>query len=106
MLAASAFAAPNVGNPGQKGSLLIFPLIHVRSTATIVHISNNSPTRSVIVLCHYLNQQSQRLNFSFLLTPKQAVMWDVASGDGEGIGPLPLVPPPAGRSLATRGSVS
>lgn len=51
-----AFAAQNVASTSQKGSLLIFPLIDVRTEdtrTTLIDISNDQNT-GVEVACWYL----------------------------------------------------
>jgi hypothetical protein len=93
----SAFAAQNVANTSQKGSLLKFPLIDVRSadsTTTVIHISNDQNV-DVNLNCIYVNERKDRTDFHFLISHKGTVSWDVLSGKGEGdTGPLsfPLFP--------------
>jgi hypothetical protein len=81
-----AFAAQNVANTSQKGSLLKFPLIDVRSedrTTTVIHISNDQ-NADVNVNCIYVNERKDRTDFHFLISHKGTVSWDVLSGKGEG----------------------
>ena len=85
-----AFAAQNVANTSQKGSLLIFPLIDVRTenaATTIVDISNDANT-SVHLECSYINDEKGRVDFDFSLSPKGSLSWDVLTHSGE------LTPPP------------
>jgi hypothetical protein len=78
----SAFAAQNVGNTSQKGSLLIFPLIEVTpGWDTIVRISNDANT-GVDVTCYYINERKGRRDFHFRLTRKQPIWFSVANHSG------------------------
>jgi hypothetical protein len=72
----SAFAAQNVGNTSQKGSLLIFPNIDIDSGDTIVRISNDANT-GVDVTCYYINERKGRRDFHFKMTRKQPVWFSV-----------------------------
>ncbi len=78
LAASSAFAAQNVANTSQKGSLLIWPLITVDHSDpndpqdTIVEISNDA-NASIHVECEYVNEEKGRVNFDFELTAKQTV---------------------------------
>jgi len=88
-LAGSAFAAQNVANTSQKGSLLVWPLITVDSTTTtttdtLIEISNDA-TSAVHVECEYINERKGRVNFDFNLTAKQTVSWDVGTLAGDGV---------------------
>jgi hypothetical protein len=86
-----AFAAQNVANTSQKGSLLKFPLIDIRSAdgaTTVIHISNDQ-NATVNVNCIYVNERKDRTDFHFFISHKGTVSWDVLSGKGEGdTGPL------------------
>lgn len=87
LAASSAFAAQNVANPSQKGSLLKWPYITVDPTDgddTIIEISNDG-IKSVHVECEYINEAKGRVNFDFNLTAKATASWDVGtlSGDNE-----------------------
>jgi hypothetical protein len=100
-LAGSAFAAQNVANTSQKGSLLIWPLITVDQylpggsrTNTVIEISNDANLK-VHVECMYVNERKGRVNFDFNLTPKQTVSWDVYNLNGDGVHP-PHFPTNAG----------
>jgi hypothetical protein len=92
-----AFAAQNVANTSQKGSLLKFPNIDVRdedSATTTIEISNDLNI-GVNLTCVYVNEKKDRTDFHFFISHKGTVSWDVLSGKGEGdIGPLsfPLFP--------------
>jgi len=92
LLASSAFAAQNVGNTSQKGSLLIFPYIVVISdtgegardgTYTLVHISNAGPS-TVKLQCIWMNEQKVRVNFDLVLTAKGSALIDARTGEVEG----------------------
>jgi hypothetical protein len=94
LAASSAFAAQNVANTSQKGSLLIWPLITVdQSTGppqdTLVEISNDA-TSSIHVECEYVNEEKGRVNFDFELSAKQTVSWDVLTQNGDHVAPAPF----------------
>jgi hypothetical protein len=85
LAAPSAFAAQNVANTSQKGSLLIFPRIDVRPDLryrTIIRITNDAYA-AVNLKCYYVNHTKGRNDFQFTLTKKQAVIWDAATGEGD-----------------------
>ena len=83
----SAFAAQNVANTSQKGSLLIWPLITVdKGETTLIEISNDA-NRTVHVECEYVNEQKGRVNFDFDLSAKQTGSWDVYSTKGDQVSP-------------------
>jgi hypothetical protein len=84
--ASSAFAAQNVANPSQKGSLLIWPNIQVGAFDTIVEISNDA-TATVHVECEYVNEFKGRVNFDFDLTGKETASWDVKTRAGDQVNP-------------------
>jgi hypothetical protein len=78
----SAFAAQNVGNTSQKGSLLIFPVINVEpGSDTIVRISNDANT-GVDVTCYYINERKGRRDFHFRMTRKQPIWFSVKNHSG------------------------
>lgn len=93
--ASSAFAAQNVANTSQKGSLLIWPAINVDHTNpsnpmdTIVELSNDA-NASIHVECEYVNEEKGRVNFDFELTAKQTVSWDVWTQVGDHVNPPPF----------------
>jgi len=88
--ASSAFAAQNVANTSQKGSLLIWPKISIDTNVdTIVEISNDS-TVSVHVECKYVNEAKGRANFDFDLTGKATASWDVRTQAGDHVSPPPF----------------
>jgi hypothetical protein len=73
----SAFAAQNVGNTSQKGSLLIFPQIDVSpGWDTIVRISNDANT-GVDLTCYYMNERKGRRDFHIRLMRKQPIWFSV-----------------------------
>jgi hypothetical protein len=78
----SAFAAQNVGNTSQKGSLLIFPNIDVSpGWDTIVRISNDANT-GVDLTCYYMNERKGRRDFHIRLTRKQPIWFSVGLHSG------------------------
>jgi len=90
LFSTAAFAAQNVANTSQKGSLLMFPLIDVRTTdsaTTIIDISNDQ-NLGVHVECYYVNQRKGRVDFDFSISPKGSVSWDVLTHSGS------FAPPP------------
>jgi hypothetical protein len=89
-------AAPNVGSTGQKGSLLIFPLIDVRDgTTTSIRIANDFNT-AVDLRCHFVNQTDFRAGVVFRLTGKQSVVLDAATGVSDPLGHLQPFPTEVG----------
>jgi hypothetical protein len=78
----AAFAAQNVGNTSQKGSLLIFPQIDVSpGWDTIVRISNDANS-GVDVTCYYINERKGRRDFHFKMTRKQPIWFSVKNHSG------------------------
>jgi hypothetical protein len=78
----SAFAAQNVGNTSQKGSLLIFPNIDVApGWDTIIRISNDANS-GVDVTCYYINERKGRRDFHFKMTRKQPIWFSVKNHSG------------------------
>src|ERR1700746_862644 len=107
LCARPAWAAQNVANTSQKGSLLIFPLITIdRATLnnTFIEVSNDE-TAPVHIECSYINEGKGRIDFDFDLTAKATASWDALTGSGIGAPPFPTdlspvyAPIPAG--LAT-----
>jgi hypothetical protein len=96
LCARPAWAAQNVANTSQKGSLLIFPLIVSDnlvepgngSANTFIEISNDE-TSPVQVECSYVNEGKGRVDFDFDLTAKATASWDVATGSGIDAPPFP-----------------
>lgn len=94
-LAASGFAAQNVANTSQKGSLLVFPDIDVRQAvdadgnvvqnfATIIRIANDG-NQAIDVKCYYVNEVKGRADFMFKLTRKQPFIFNAGNGQGDPI---------------------
>jgi len=84
--ATSAFAAQNVANTTQKGSLLIWPAITVNTLfnqSTLVEISNDS-FDPVHVKCEYVNELKGRQPFDFELSGKETASWDALNGSTKG----------------------
>ena len=85
LFSSPVFAAQNVANPSQKGSLLMWPLVTIdpeypeNTSDTLIEISNDS-FGPVHVECEYVNQKKARVNFDFDLTGKATLTWDVLSG--------------------------
>ncbi len=109
--ASSAFGAQNVASPTQKGSLLVFPLISVDTATsgqygaqdTFVEISNDQVS-PVTVECNYKNEARATVDFSFVLTAKQTVSWDVGTASGDQVTPPPF--PTSGSGVdANRGEL-
>lgn len=91
LCARAAFAAQNVANASQKGSLLIFPLISIDpedTTDTFVQVSNDE-TGPVHVECSYVNEAKGRIDFDFTLTAKATASWDAFFGEGIGAPAFP-----------------
>jgi hypothetical protein len=81
-IAGSAFAAPNVSNTTQKGSLLIFPDIRVdQGWNTLVRLENAGSTNGY-VRCYWMDGNKNRVDFVIPVTRNQAVWFDAATGDG------------------------
>jgi hypothetical protein len=81
--APSVFAAQNVANTSQKGSLLIFPQIDVRPDRnTVIRIANDA-NRGIDLKCYYVNERKGRVDFQVRLTKKQPVVWEALSGYGD-----------------------
>jgi hypothetical protein len=75
----AAFAA--IATTNQKGSLLIYPKIDVRSGVTTwVRIVNDS-TVAVQVKCYYMDVNKNRNDFEFVLTAFQPFVFDALTGN-------------------------
>jgi len=87
-VASSAFAAQNVANTSQKGSLLIWPLVTVVPGGengpqdTLIEISNDG-IATIHVECEYVNERKGRVNFDFDLSAKKTASWDVRTLNGD-----------------------
>ncbi|MGE3842249.1 MAG: hypothetical protein AB7I50_11735, partial [Vicinamibacterales bacterium] len=92
--ASSAFAAPNVTNVTQKGSLLIFPDIRVDDVFgnyvlfgavppidTLIRIQNDGSS-DVDLKCYWMDGHKNRVDFIIPLTRNQAVWFDARTGRG------------------------
>ena len=94
LFSSPAFAAQNVANTSQKGSLLIWPEITVdveNASDTVVEISNDQ-NATVQVECNYINQRKGRVDFDFSLSAKQTLSWDVLTGKSDVSFSAPLFP--------------
>jgi|SRR5271165_1275088 len=88
--ASSAFAAQNVANTSQKGSLLIWPKISVDpGVDTIVEISNDS-NFGIHLYCEYVNEAKGRAPFDLFVSGKGTVSWDVRTQTGDHAQPPPF----------------
>jgi hypothetical protein len=86
LLASSAFAAQNVGNTSQKGSLLIFPgIVAAGPFNTVVVIANAGPTNHK-VHCLWMNEYKVAVNFDLWLTAKGSALIDARDGKAAGGG--------------------
>src|SRR5262245_59050968 len=84
--AAGASAAPNVTNPTQKGSLLIWPDIRVDDGSdvqwnTLVRIQNDG-SADVDIKCFWMDGNKNRVDFSLVLTRNQPIWLDARTGNG------------------------
>lgn len=89
-IAGTAYAAPNVAQNTQKGSLLIWPDIDVRgSVSTIVRLQNDN-TSGTYVKCYYMDKLKNRNDFVFFITRGQPIWFDAYTGAGTlGANPFP-----------------
>jgi len=77
-----AHAAPNVTNPTQKGSLLVFPDIRVDGAwNTIIRIENDG-SQDVDILCYWMDGNKHRVDFILPVTINQPVWFDAKNGQG------------------------
>jgi hypothetical protein len=89
-IATSAYAAPNIAQNTQKGSLLIFPDIRVDDGFnTIVRLSNDG-SLAVDVKCIWMDGNKNRTDFIVTLTKNQTIWFDARGGDGT----IPVNPMP------------
>jgi hypothetical protein len=82
-MAASAYAAPNVANATQKGSLLIFPDIQVDDDENTIIRLQNDGSLAVDVKCYWMDGEKNRLDFIITLTKNQAIWFEARGGEGE-----------------------
>jgi hypothetical protein len=81
-MAASAYAAPNVAQNTQKGSLLVWPDIDVRNANTIIRLQNDG-NLDIDVKCIWMDGRKNRTDFVIPLTRNQAIWFEADGGDGE-----------------------
>jgi len=82
VLSATAYAAPNVANTTQKGSLLVFPDIRIDGNwNTLIRIQNDANS-DVSVKCYWMDGNKNRVDFQFPLTANQPFWFDARSGAG------------------------
>jgi hypothetical protein len=81
-IACSASAAPNVTNGAQKGSLLVFPDVDVRTTtSTLIRLANDG-AQSIDVKCIWMDGNKNRTDFTVRLTRTQPFWFDAKTGQG------------------------
>jgi hypothetical protein len=86
-MASSAFAAPNVTNVTQKGSLLIWPDIRVDADGvegtwdTLVRISNDG-SLDVDVICYWMDGNKNRVDFIITVTRNMPAWFNAWTGNG------------------------
>ena len=81
-MASSAFAAPNVTNVTQKGSLLVWPDIRIDDGYnTLVRLQNDGSS-DVDVICYWMDGNKNRVDFIIPVTKNQAVWFDARTGNG------------------------
>jgi hypothetical protein len=86
-VASSAFAAPNVTNATQKGSLLVFPDIRVDSLGvegvwdTLIRISNDGAS-DIDIWCYWMDGNKNRVDFVIPVTKNQPIWFNAFSGEG------------------------
>ncbi|MGE3840270.1 MAG: hypothetical protein AB7I50_01660, partial [Vicinamibacterales bacterium] len=81
-LCAPAFAAPNVTNPTQKGSLLIWPDIRVDGAwNTLIRLQNDG-SQDVEVICYWMDGNKNRVDFVVTSTRSQPFWFDALTGNG------------------------
>jgi len=94
-VSAVGWAAQNVANSSQKGSLLIFPKIEVGEFKdTLVEI-NNDFTKNVNLKCYWVDEYQNIEDFEFILTRNQPAWFSARSGNGmkgtEAVGVPPFI---------------
>lgn len=87
MGSAASFAAPNITNVNQKGSLLVFPLIEATGYRDTLVMITNDFTNAVNVKCYYGEYTGDveikpTQDFQFVLTKNQPFYWFASSGSG------------------------
>ncbi|MBW2072552.1 MAG: hypothetical protein JRI89_15025 [Deltaproteobacteria bacterium] len=76
------FAAQNVANTSQKGSLLIFPkIVTAGERDTVIFISNDY-YRPVWIKCYWVDSKQDIEDFMFKMTANQPVWFDAKDGLG------------------------
>jgi hypothetical protein len=81
-LAANAYAAPNVTNVTQKGSLLLWPDIRIDDGwNTLVRIQNDG-SQDVDVKCYWMDGNKNRVDFVIPVTRNQPLWLDARTGNG------------------------
>ena len=103
VLSSGALAAQDVGNPSQKGSLLIWPKIVVERVAsrvtvdTVVTIANDYFDH-VYLKCYWMDEEQNTQDFMFRITRGQVVWFRASDGSGmDSRGAVELPPFDAGK---------
>jgi hypothetical protein len=83
----SAFAAPNLTNVNQKGSLLVFPLIDTSEGRDTLIMLSNDNTKPIWVKCYYgeytgYYYTKPTKDFEFKVTKNHPFYWYASSGEG------------------------
>jgi hypothetical protein len=78
----SVFAAQNVANTSQKGSLLVFPKIDVRPGVTTLVRIQNDYFEDVSLKCYYMDFFKNKRDFKVMLTKDQPFWFNAKTGDG------------------------
>jgi hypothetical protein len=82
----SVSAAPNVANPTQKGSVLLFPDIRIDEEGgqpwnTLIRLSNDG-SAAIDVMCYWMDGNKHRVDFVIRVTPNQPIWFDARTGHG------------------------
>jgi hypothetical protein len=78
----SAFAAQNVANTSQKGSLLVFPKIDVSPGVTTLVSIQNDYFEDVSLKCYYMDFFKNKRDFKVMLTKDQPFWFNAKTGEG------------------------
>lgn len=76
------WAAQNVANTSQKGSLLIFPKVEVSDYSDTIIEINNDYWKPVDVKCYWVDQYQHIEDFMFVITANQPVWFSARTGQG------------------------
>jgi hypothetical protein len=81
-LAGPVFAAPDVAQVSQKGSLLIWPDIRVAGSAQTLVLIQNDGIKDVDVKCYWMDGNKNRVDFIIPVGRSQSVWFDAKTGNG------------------------